>query len=155
MTKKELYAAVSDIVEKYGIEGEAKNELLALVEPKKAGARFDIDEVACRDEEGTVTHIFDSVLHVWIPVYDTDGEANFYEKPDTELGWSCFSRLAEKLRKENEKKFKATKEAVLNDLLNGAITQEEGKQLLEEAEEARKTFVIPEGFEYSEERPCA
>jgi len=154
MTKKELYAEVSAILEKHGVEGEAKEQLLALVEPKRGGQRFDIDEVACLDENGTVTHILDSVLHIWVPVYDEDGEPNFYEKPDTELGWSRFSRTAEKLRKEAEKTFKATKEGVLQDLLAGEIDNAQAAAILEEAEAARKSLEAPEGFGTTE-KPCA
>ena len=154
MTKKEMFAQAMDIADKYQLSDEVKAELRALLEPKKGGGKFDIDEVSCREADGTVTHILDSVLKVWVPIFDGEGEPNFYEKPDTELGWSRFSRTAEKLRKDAEKKFKASKDAILQDLLQGAVTPEEAKVLMEEATEARKTYVLPEGFEYSETRPC-
>jgi len=153
-TKKEIYAAATDICEQYGIEGAGKDALLAILEPKKGGAKFEIGDVTCTDEDGTITHILDSVLKVWMPVYDAEGEANFYEKPDTELGWSRFSRVAEKLRKDAEKAYKATKDAVLNDLLAGEIEQEDAKQLMEDAEANRKNYIIPDDVETSEERPC-
>ena len=155
LTKKELHAEVSKIIEEYGIQAEAGAQLLALVEPKRGGVKFDIDEIACREEDGTVTHILDSVLKVWIPVYDNEGEPTFYEKPDTELGWSRFTKVAEKLRKDAEKAYKASKDAILNDLLDGAIDQAAAKEAMDAAEAARHEYILPEGFEYSSERPCA
>ena len=154
MTKKELYAAVSDIITTHNIEDEAAKKLLALVEPKKGGAKLDINDIACLDEDGIATSIFDSVLKVWVPVFDAEGEPNFYEKPDTELGWSRFSRIGEKLRKDAEKAYKTSKDAILTDLLEGAIDQTTAKELMETAEASRKEYVLPEGFEYSTEKPC-
>lgn len=155
MTKKEVFEAVSEILANHEqLETAMGKEIIALVEPKKGGAKVDINDIACFDENGNVTHILDSVLKVWVPVYDENGEANFYEKPDTELGFSRFTRLAEKLRKDAIKKFNATKNAVLNDMLEDNITNEEGKQLLADAEAAKTTFELPEGFAYSETKPC-
>ena len=154
LTKKELFERVGEICKEYGVSEEGTAALLALVEPKKGGARVDINDIACFDEDGTATHIFDSVLKVWVPVFDAEGEPNFYEKPDTELGWSRFSRAAEKARKDAEKAYKATKDAVLNDLLSGEIDQETAKQLMEDAETARKEYALPEDFETLAERPC-
>ena len=153
-TKKELFEGAMEIAERHQLPAEAVAELKALLEPKKGGGKFEIDDVACRDEDGTVTYILDSVLKVWVPVYDAEGEPNFYEKPDTELGWSRFSRTAEKARKDAEKQYKATKDAVLKDLLAGEIDQESAKETMEAAEVARKTYELPENFTYEEERPC-
>ena len=41
MTKKELFEAVQDVCTKHEIEGEARQELEALVKPKKGGAKVD------------------------------------------------------------------------------------------------------------------
>ncbi len=154
LTKKELFIAVSELVKKYGIEEEPAKKLLALVEPKKGGAKLDINDIACFDEDGTATHIYDSILKLWVPVFDETGEPNFYEKPDTELGWSRFSRVAEKARKTAEKTYKATKDAILNDLLEGAIDQDEAKAAMEAADNARHDYELPEDFSATAERPC-
>ena len=81
-----------------------------------------------------------------IPVFDAEGNPNFYEKPDTELGWSRFSKAAEKSRKDREKTFKATEKAVFADVMGGVITPEDAKALMATAEEARKEIVIPDGL---------
>ena len=154
MTKKELFAEVSNICEAYNIPEEAAAKLKALVEPKRAGIKVDINDIACFDEEGMPVYIFDSIFKKWVPVQDSEGNPNFYEKPDTELGWSRFSRAAEAAKKRAEKQFKATKESVLADLLEGTIDQAEAKRILEEAEVARKTYEVPEDLGALDERPC-
>ena len=153
MTKKEVLAEALLICENHGVPAEAVKALTTLLEPKKGGAAFNIDDVAVRTEDGEVTYILDSVFKVWMPVYDADGEANFYEKPDTELGWSRFSRAAEKARKDAEKTFKATKDAIFSDLMAGEVEAAEAQTLMEEAEVARKSFELPEGT--TEDRPEA
>ncbi len=115
---------------------------------------MDINDVACFNEDGEPTYIFCSYLKKWVPVFNEDGEPNFYEKPDSQLGWSRVSRVGEKARKEAEKRYKATKEAVLSDLLEGAITQEEAKAKLEEAEADRHNLEIPEDLGALDEKPC-
>ena len=97
------------------------------------------------DDEGNITHILDSVFSVYLPVFNEDGEPNFYEKPDTELGWSRYSRAAEKVRKEATKAFKATEKAVLKDLIDGEITSDEAKAQLEAA---KIDISIPEGLDF-------
>jgi hypothetical protein len=145
-TKKEVFESALAICEELNLGDEAVAKFTELLEPKKGGAQFNIEDVVQRDEDGQITHILDSVFNVMVPVYDADGEANFYAKPDTELGWSRFSKAAEKSRKDREKAFKATEKAVFADVMAGAITPEEAKELMAEAEEARKTVVIPEGL---------
>jgi hypothetical protein len=152
MTKKELHAEVMKVCEEFNLPEEVKAKLDALTAPKKGGAKVSIEDITLTDDEGNITHILDSVFGVYIPVFDESGEPNFYEKPDTQLGWSRFSKMAEKVRKEAEKKFKATKDAIFADLLAGSISNDEAQELLKEAEEAKKAAMktIPEGVEYIE-----
>ena len=145
MTKKELFEAVQEVCTKHEIDGEARQELEALVKPKKGGAKVDLADITLTDEDGNITHILDSVFSVYLPVFNEDGEPNFYEKPDTELGWSRYSRAAEKVRKDATKVFKATEKAVLKDLIDGEITGDEAKEQLEAA---KVEISIPEGLEF-------
>ena len=145
-TKTEIFNSTLELCETHGASAELVAGLTALLEPKKAGAQFNIEDVTTVDENGAITHILDSVFNVMVPVYGEDGELNFYEKPDTELGFSRFSRAAEKARKDAEKLFKATKDAVLTDLMSGEITSEEAQATMADAETARKTLVVPEGL---------
>ena len=147
-SKKEMTAQLTEIFKAHDmLDTDVANEVLAVVAPKKKVS--NLEDVVCRDADGNVTHIKCSKLGVW---FEANAE-NFYEKDD-ELGFSRFTRLGEKLRKAADKQFKATKDAVLNDVLEGNITSEEGKVLLAEAEEARNNIEIPEDVVYFEEKPC-
>jgi len=145
-TKKEIFESAMTICNELNLGEDAVAKFTELLEPKKGGAAFNIDDVVTRDEDGNITHILDSIFNVMVPVYDADGEPNFYAKPDTELGWSRFSKAAEKSRKDREKTFKATEKAVFADLLAGLIDAERAKSLMEEAEAARKEVIIPDGL---------
>ena len=145
MTKKEIFVAAIAICTSLELGAEATSQFTELLEPKRGGAQFNLEDVTLHDEEGTtITHILDSVFNVWVPVFDEEGGENFYAKPDTELGWSRFSKAAEKSRKDREKVFKATEKATFSDVMAGAITPDEAKEVMVEAEAARKLIVIPE-----------
>jgi len=145
-TKKEIFEGALAICNDLTLGDEAIVAFTNLLEPKKGGAQFNIEDVTTVDESGVITHILDSVFNVMVPVFDTEGNENFYAKPDTELGWSRFSKAAEKSRKDREKTFKATEKAVFSDLMSGAITPEDAKELMVSAETARKEVVIPDGL---------
>jgi len=142
MTKVETLAAAVALCEAHGASEELTNGLTELLAPKKGGAPLNIADITVKDEEGNLTHIFDSVLKLWVPLLNEEGEDNFYVKEDTELGYSRFSRAAEKKRKDNEKAYKATKDAVFTDLMAGDIDQESAKTLMDEAAEARKDYAM-------------
>ena len=129
MSKKETLALVLAVLSAHKVEDKVVAEITALLEPKKGGAVLDINEIA-KFEDGELTHIMDSVTGVFMPLYDEDGNENFYAKPDTQLGWSRLSRASEKARKEAEKAKKASTKAIMDDVLDGNITPEEAKELL-------------------------
>jgi len=145
-TKKEVFESALVICTELKLGDEAIAAFTELLEPKKGGAQFNIEDVTEVDAEGVITHILDSVFDVMVPVFDAEGNPNFYEKPDTELGWSRFSKAAEKSRKDREKTFKATEKAVFTDVMSGDVSPEEAKELMAEAEAARKEVIIPDGL---------
>ena len=140
MTKKKMNELVLEVCETHGISAEANAALDELTKPKSGGAQIDINEIVSRDDAGTITHIFDTVIERWVPIFDEEGNENFYVKEGTELGYSRHSKFSEKLRKDAEKKFKATEKALLKDIVTGVITPEDGSIVLEEAEAARKVY---------------
>jgi len=146
MTKKEVFTRAIEICNELELGEDAIAKFTVLLEPKKGGAQFNIEDVTTVDADGAITHILDSVFNVMIPVYDAEGNENFYAKPDTELGWSRFSKAAEKSRKDREKQFKATEKAVFSDVMGGEVTPDEAKELMADAETLRKTVIIPEGL---------
>ena len=145
-TKKEIFESALVICEELTLGEDAVKAFTELLEPKKGGAQFNIEDVTTVDADGVITHILDSVFNVMVPVFDDEGNENFYAKPDTELGWSRFSKAAEKSRKDREKTFKATEKAVFADVMEGNISPDDAKDLMATAEEARKEVVIPEGL---------
>ncbi len=144
-SKREVFESAISICTELELGDEAVKAFTELLEPKK-GAQFNIEDVTTTDKKGVVTHILDSVFNVMVPVFDDEGNENFYAKPDTELAWSRFSKAAEKSRKDREKAFKATEKAVFSDLMAGEITPEDAKGLMETAEASRKAVVIPDGL---------
>jgi len=143
-TKKEIFASAIEICTELNLGEAAVAKFTDLLEPKKGGAQFNIEDVTMLDADGAITHILDSMLGCWVPVFDDEGGENFYAKPDTELAWSRFSKVAEKGRKDREKAYKATEKAVFADLMDGAIEPEDAKELMETAETTRRTVIIPE-----------
>ena len=145
-TKAEVFASAIEICNELDLGEAAIAKFTTLLEPKKGGAQFNIEDVTEVDADGTITHILDSVFNVMVPVFDEEGNENFYAKPDTELGWSRFSKAAEKSRKDREKTFKATEKAVFSDVMSGDVTPDDAKELMAEAEALRTTVVIPDGL---------
>ena len=137
MTKKEFHETVRAEVSKVLEEGKVKipvvEKVLAVVdnylEPKKSGGRVNLEEVVKRDEKGNITHILDTVTHIFLPAT----VENFYEAKngvgikvgDVEL--KRHSRIGEKIRKEFEKTLRASKNAIMQDVLDGKLTPEVGK----------------------------
>lgn len=106
-----------------------------LVEPKTGGVVTDANEVANFDSEGKVTALLCSLSKRWLPIYDEEGNENFYTdtKSDKFGGFKRLSKAAESIRQKHAKAIKATEAAVLADLLNPEVnlTEEEAKAKLE------------------------
>ena len=113
------------------------SKVVELVTPKTGGAAIDVNEVANFDAEGNVTAILCSLSKRWLPVYDDEGNENFYTdaKSDKFGGFKRLSKAAESIRQKHSKALKATEAAVLADLLNPevSITEAEAQATLEAA----------------------
>ena len=124
-----------------------------LVAPKAGGVVTDIYEVANFDAEGNVTAILCSLSKRWLPVYDAEGNENFYTdaKSDKFGGFKRLSKAAESLRQKHAKAVKATEASVLADLLNPEVelTEAQAKEILESSKSIDYTTVG------SETRPVA
>jgi len=143
-TKQEILDSALAICAENNLEDTVVAQFTELLQPKRGGAQFNIEDVTKTNEADEITHILDSTFNVFLPVYDEDGEPLFYEKPDTQLGWSRFSRAAEKTRKDREKSFKATEKGIFKDLMADEITSDEAKDLMAKANTKRETVIIPE-----------
>lgn len=124
-----------------------------LVAPKAGGVVTDVNEVANFDAEGNVTAMLCSLSKRWLPVYDAEGNENFYTdaKSDKFMGFKRLSKAAESLRQKHAKAVKATEASVLADLLNPEVelTEAQAKEILESSKSIDYTTVG------SETRPVA
>lgn len=113
------------------------DKVVEMVTPKTGGAVTDVNEVANFDAEGNVTSILCSLSKRWLPVYDEEGNENFYTdaKSDKFGGFKRLSKAAESIRQKHSKALKATEAAVLADLLNPEVelTEAEAHATLEAA----------------------
>ena len=134
--------AISIVLEQAGLSktviGSVNVELdkiQELVAPKAGGIVTDVNEVANFDAEGNVTAILCSLSKRWLPVYDSEGNENFYTdvKSDKFGRFKRLSKAAESIRQKHAKAVKATEASVLADLLNPEVelTEAEAKQILE------------------------
>ena len=124
-----------------------------LVAPKAGGVVTDVNEVANFDAEGNVTAMLCSLSKRWLPVYDAEGNENFYTdtKSDKFGGFKRLSKAAESIRQKHAKAVKATEASVLTDLLNPEVelTEAQAKEILDTAK------VIDYSTVGSETRPVA
>lgn len=152
--------AIVEVLENAGIArsviGSVNTELdkiKDLVTPKAGGVVTDVNEVANFDAEGNVTAILCSLSKRWLPVYDAEGNENFYTdvKSDKFGGFKRLSKAAESLRQKHAKAVKATEASVLADLLNPEVelTEAQAKEILESSKSIDYTTVG------SETRPVA
>lgn len=144
--KEEQKAQIVAILAKHKISAEAQAEILALFETKSGGTKVDPSEYTVFGDDGkTPAFILCPVTSLWFPAV-TD---HFYFNEDGALR-TRVSKHGEKLKKELVKSVKASKDAILNDVINGEITPEEGKKRVADLDTL--TIVIPEevkaaGFE--------
>jgi len=148
MKKADLFKAVTEevtgILDHAKVAQPVKENVLGVLtkylEPKKGGARVNIEDVVKRDKDGNITHILDASGVAFLPATIE----NFYEAKNggievaEGLRLKRLSRLGEKLRKESEKVIRTSEKAIMEDVLNGKITPEEGKAKLEEIKETNK-----------------
>lgn len=142
---QEVSTKVETVIGEAGVSQEVldavRAELSRLDEATKpgkgGGSKVDVTEIANFDENGTVTHIQCSLSGNWLPVFDDEGNENFYtdSKSDKLGGFKRLSKAGESIRQKHAKAFKATKDAVLADMLNPDVnmTQEEANEKIEAA----------------------
>lgn len=144
--------AIVEVLENAGIArsviGSVNTELEKikdLVAPKAGGVVTDVNEVANFDAEGNVTAILCSLSKRWLPVYDAEGNENFYTdaKSDKFGGFKRLSKAAESLRQKHAKAVKATEASVLADLLNPEVelTEAQAKEILESSKSIDYTTI--------------
>lgn len=125
MTKSELFQSVSEVLEKYNVKQTAREEILALLEVKKGGIKANPEEFTVFNADGSQAFILCAVTGLWFAV----NADNFYLSEGVVKYRT--SKHGERLKKELVKANKASKDAILNDVINGVITPEQGKEAVE------------------------
>ena len=124
-SKKELFASAIALCEAHGASEELTAGLTDLLAPKAGGATVNVEEVY-NEDEGT---LLCSVSGVWLPAT----EEFFYEDKSGASkfnGLKRLSRQAESIRKTFIKTQRASEAAIMNDVLDGEITPEDGKEMV-------------------------
>lgn len=134
MTKAEMFKQAMEACEKFKASKELKDKLAELLEPKKGGKTVDIEEIVHRDEDGNVTEIQCRASGVWLPATVEYFLADKNSKIVNAEGAHLYpvSRQAQKLKTEAKKAYKASKDAITDDVLNGVIAPEDAKAALAE-----------------------
>ena len=135
MTKSELFQSVSEVLEKYNVKTAAREEILALLEVKKGGVKANPEEFTVFNADGSQAFILCAVTGLWFPV----NADNFYLSEG--IVKYRTSKHGERLKKDVVKANKASKDAILNDVINGVITPEQGKAAVEALSDA---IVVPQ-----------
>lgn len=146
MTKKALNLAVLELCEAHGAPAGLTQALNELTVPKVGGSS-DVNDYTCFGEDGEVAYILCNVFKQWLPVsHFKDGKAA-----------NGFSRYSDEGRTDlngRNKIYKAGKKAVIDDLLEDKISNEDAKEALAELEATR--IVVGEAPEDAvAEKPCA
>ncbi len=117
------------------------------------GGSSDVNDYTVFDEEGNPTFIFCTYHKKWEPVQDGEGEDLFKTLAKSKNGFQreCADGLGS--WREQSKVYKATKDAAINDLLEGAITNEEAKELIAGAEADRALHIDREDGLGTEDKP--
>lgn len=135
MTKKELFASAMELCEANDASKELVSGLTDLLAPKTGGATVVVEDVYNKDE-GT---LLCSVSGVWLPATveyfyeDKSGKSHFN-------GLRRLSRQAESIRKTHTKTIKASETAIMNDVLDGEMSVEDGKAQVAALKDSKPDF---------------
>lgn len=131
-SKKDILVVVAGILAANGVSEDSKvyKELIEALEPKKGGASVNTDDVFVAQASDGKAYLLCSVSGLWLEAT----VENFYEDLGNENnkfgGLKRLSRAAEAARKKAITAKKATEKSVMEDLLAGNISAEEGKAII-------------------------
>ncbi len=131
MTKLEQFNIVLDTLKKHNASQKLTDALSELLKPGKGGQRVNLEEITKVDESGAITELQCRLSGVWLPA----NELNFYPEADSKIvangiGLSRTSRQAKKIVNDFNAMKKATKNAIVADLLEGAIDKDKANELI-------------------------
>jgi hypothetical protein len=130
------------VLEGYDLPDELVAGIKAILEPKSGAKSINIDEVTKKDEEGNIVAILDTLTGLWLPA---DDETFYVDKsgkgiPVGDIHLKRVSKAAYAILSKHKKANAASKEAIFGDVLEGVISPEEGKQLVEDIEASEPDY---------------
>lgn len=127
-TKAEIFKSVLAICEKHDVPATIVAELAEVLKPKTGGAQVNLEEVTKTNKNGEITELLCSVSGVFLPATTEF----FYEDKSGKgiNGLRRLSRQAEAIRKDFTRTQKASEKAIMEDVLNGDLTVDEGKEAI-------------------------
>lgn len=135
MKKSEIYEKVQAICAAHNLPADVVAQLNELLEPKNAGRSFNWDDIVRKDDNGNVVEMQCALSGVWLPA----DSLHFYASRDGKgvvgtdgVLLQKVSKQGENARKAYQKAYNASKNALMDDVLNGVISNEEAKAKLEE-----------------------
>lgn len=138
-SKAEIFNQVMEACETHNASNKLKEALRVILEPKSAGASVNLDEVTRKDANGNITEIMCSVSGVFLPA---TAEFFYEEKAEGKgiNGLKRLSRQAEAIRKTHIRNVSVSEKAIVQDILDGAISNEEGKAKIEALRASKPDF---------------
>lgn len=138
-SKTETFNQVMEACETHNASDNLKEALRVILEPKAAGATVNLDEVTRKNEKGEVVEIMCSVSGKFLPA---TAEFFYEEKAEGKgiNGLKRLSRQAEAIRKTHIRNVTLSEKAIVQDILDGAISNEEGKAKIEALRNSKPDF---------------
>jgi len=132
-TKKEIFNQAMALCKEHKAPEALVKALTAILEPKKGGQVVDIESIVKRDAKGEIAQIKCRLSGKFLPA----NSDNFFTDKNSKLnGLYPVSKAADKIRKAAIQAFKASKEAITMDVLDGKIAPAEGKAKLAELQKS-------------------
>ena len=154
--KAAIYEAVTKAVEKvvinYKIAQNVSNELTKIfdtyLKPKTTGSFTKVNEadVTKKDANGNITHILCSISKKWLPATD-----EFFYKDSKGNGIAGYRR-GSKPGEAVMKAYKRQSTGVINDMLAGRVSNEDGQKKLQELKAGKPDYSIVDENYYTNQK---
>ena len=128
-SKKEVLTLVLEACALHNAKAPLVEALTEILKPKTAGASINLDEVTRKDDNGNVTHIMCALSGKFLPA-----TAEFFYEDKDGKGINSLKRLSrqgEAIRKSHARNISISEKAIVSDILDGIITNEDGKAKIE------------------------
>jgi len=153
MTKQKLHEEVLRLCTEHKAPEALVAKLSELTKPKVGGSA-DVNDYTCFDADGNVTHIFCNLHKKWEPLKDTEGNVLFKEDKKSKNGYFRDCNEGIKQFREADKMLKASKAAIMQEVLDEEITGTEAKEAIAELGSVRDNIKPREDGLGTDDKPC-